>query len=188
TLTLPALAGTDIWSVPSPNPEQHFSAPFACITIPIRSFRRICVTVSADFDTNTQQGGLLFVLPPLHGTNPADAGRRWVTATLEYEHSRMNASVVSCERWSDWSLHALPNDNTKEVTLQMYRKQDPDGSLGSRLVVSMLRDGEWRIIREILWVFEENSGEAWVGVLANQAMDDTGNDTKTVCFTDLVLD
>jgi hypothetical protein len=53
----------------------------------------------------------------------------------------------------------------------MYGKQNLDGSLGPRLVVSMLRDGEWRIIREILWAFEEDGEEAWVDVLANQAMD-----------------
>ncbi|MCJ1404196.1 hypothetical protein MMC11_007421 [Xylographa trunciseda] len=81
-----------------------FLRPFTCVALPAPSVRSITATVSASFTTNTQQGGLLLVRPPRAGTNPSEAGWRWITATLEYEHGRLDASVVSRRQWADWSV------------------------------------------------------------------------------------
>ncbi|MCJ1391111.1 hypothetical protein MMC18_003973 [Xylographa bjoerkii] len=187
TLTLCANPDTDIWSVPPST--QRFSAPFTCVSIPTPSFRSITATISASFTTNTQQGGLLLVLPPRAGTNPSEEGRRWITATLEYEHGRMNLSVVSCRQWADWSLQACDRNR---VVLKMERRANADGTMGPRLIVSVKgADEGWTIIREVTWVFTEEEGELWVGVLANQASgpDATGNNpARKVYFEDIKVE
>jgi regulation of enolase protein 1 (concanavalin A-like superfamily) len=182
--SLLALPGTDVWSVPPS--IRHFSAPFICTSLPLSSFRRINATVTANFFANTQQGGLLLVLPPQQGLSPAGEDRRWVSATLEYEHERMNVSVVSCERWSDWCLRPV---EANTVRLQMERLPNADGSKGTRLRVSMQdEEGKYRIIREVTWAFEQDAGEIWVGILANKASAEGNEEGEEVRFEDIVLE
>ena len=117
-----------------------------------------------------------------------------MTATLEFEHDRLNISVVSCERWADWSLHPLPPESVRsaheaKVSLVMERKVEPNGKRGPRLKVSMV-GRETRIIREVAWAFEDGVGELWVGVLANQATAAAGDGIEgaRVTFEDVEVE
>lgn len=156
--TITAPPSTDIWRKP---PSTHsFTAPILHRTIPLSTFHKARLAVSANWKNLYDQGGLILVVPQ------PDGAHKWVKTGIEFVHGRPNISTVAADRWADWSLVPLANEGGNSVTVEMGR--EVDGSLW----VFVVEGVERRAVREVTWVFEDVGGEGredrecWVGAYA----------------------
>ncbi|KFY35915.1 hypothetical protein V494_05499 [Pseudogymnoascus sp. VKM F-4513 (FW-928)] len=146
---------TDIWSKPGPPEVTTFNAPIIYKTIPLSKFQRARVTVTADWGTLYDQGGLVFILP---SAVEGQAGK-WIKTGVEFYSGEVYVSTVAKDNWADWSLVQAGIKGGKEVTLEMER-DTKEGTLWIYVL-----DGEKRIpLREVTWVLSEKEQEVWVGV------------------------
>ncbi|KAJ5894490.1 hypothetical protein N7495_006181 [Penicillium taxi] len=152
---------TDIWA--KPPSTIRFNAPILYQTVPLDSFKRVRVDFNASWKHQYDQGGLVIVL------HYEDGSKKWVKAGIELTHGKPHISVVSKDRWADWSLLPVPS-NGVAATLEMA--QEVDGSLWIYLVDGL----EKAPIREVTWLFqEENVKECWVGVYAARPSEEGGD-------------
>ncbi|KAK3168100.1 hypothetical protein OEA41_004546 [Lepraria neglecta] len=205
TFTLKAPPGTDIWR--KPPSTSTFNAPLLYRSLPLLTFRRACVTVSADWRTLYDQGGLCLALPVPKGQNSesSKSERRWIKTGIEFYNGAPMVSTVACDRWADWSLLPLPTATSRgtsggtSVTVGMEREV-LEGVGGSTLCVYVMEGVEKRVVREVTWVFEEVNGEGeeegeldgecWVGVYAAKPTKDEGDGERelSVEFGGLVVE
>ncbi|KAH7357044.1 hypothetical protein BKA65DRAFT_496097 [Rhexocercosporidium sp. MPI-PUGE-AT-0058] len=147
---------TDIWRKVGPPEVSRFNAPILYKKITLSSFQRMRVTVSANWDTLYDQGGLILVIPQPDGT------KKWVKSQIEFFQDEPFISTVSADRGADMSLlqTELKGERKNEVTLE-FRKEH------NALWVYVV-DGEKRVpIREVTWVFGGGEDQdCWVGVFA----------------------
>ncbi|KAL2039507.1 hypothetical protein N7G274_007779 [Stereocaulon virgatum] len=193
TFNLLAPPGTDIWR--KPPSTSTFNAPLLYRSLPLSRFRRVRVTVSADWKTLYDQGGLCLALPIPEGQSSEHLGeRRWIKTGIEFYNGGPQVSTVACDRWADWSLLPLPNVSmgASSVTIGMEREV-LDGKKGSTLWVYILEGVEKRAVREVTWVFGEEQdtvGDCWVGVYAAKPTKDEGKSEREldVQFGGLVVE
>ena len=185
----------DTWR--KPPSTNDFNAPFLVRTIPLSSLRAARVTVTADWKTKFDQGGLLLVLPPHKKTEDRnDRGqRRWVKTGIEFFDGRPNISTVASDRWSDWSLAPLPANSASKVTIELSREvanNEKTSTLWVHFVDPV--SGNKRPLREIAWVFEEDNfngnGECEIGVYSAKPIrdEDDGEKELDVSFKDLIIE
>ncbi|KAK2825752.1 hypothetical protein FQN49_007401 [Arthroderma sp. PD_2] len=185
SFTIKAQPSTDIWSKP---PATHrFNAPILHKTMPLTSFQRARVHVSAKWTTLYDQGGLILALNRTDGTN-SDEERKWIKAGIEFVEGVPRCSTVARDRWADWSLSPIPvGDGTAgsdEVgaTIEMERRAR-DQTLW---VYAVKDDGERVPMREVTWMFEdEEKLECWVGVYVCRPSAETGLGELAVSFSQL---
>ncbi|MCJ1401644.1 hypothetical protein MMC11_004861 [Xylographa trunciseda] len=157
TLTCPP--DTDLWR--KPPGHDVFTAPFLYRSMPLSSFRHARVSISAEWKTLYDQGGLCIILPQKEGKS------KWIKLGIEFYNGAPNVSTVACDRWADWSLSPLPKGEAQGVTVGMEREV-LDGKATSVLVVYVDEGDKRRHVREVTWVFEDaedNERKCWVGVL-----------------------
>ncbi|KAH8590983.1 hypothetical protein B0O99DRAFT_633404 [Bisporella sp. PMI_857] len=169
TFTLSPPSPTDIWRTPLPAPVDNLNAPVIYKAIPLKSFKRLRITVEAKWRTLYDQGGLVFILPDSLSPT-ADAaqkrGWRWIKSGIEYYKNEAYVSTVAADRTADWSLIKNPSEGG-EATVEFER--DPENrTLWVYAVADAGAEGEQRTpVREVTWVFgEDGEREAWVGVYA----------------------
>ena len=165
--------------------------------MPLSSLSSARVTVTAEWKTKFDQGGLLLILP-LHD-KPAHAAhkdkRRWIKTGIEFFEGTPNVSTVACDRYADWSLAPLPGASSSgKVTIEISREV-ADGQKTSTLWVHSVDpvSGDKRPLREIAWVFEEESvegeKECEIGVYSAKPIhdeNDAGNELNVI-FENLVF-
>jgi len=141
TFTLSAPPGTDIWRKP-PHLDS-FNAPILYRTLALSSFRRARVSISAEWKTRFDQGGLCLILP-----SPATATdeRKWLKTGIEFFHGGPHVSTVACDRWADWSL--VPAASGAAVTVEIER-EFVHGEPTSTLRVYVVEGLERRPVREV---------------------------------------
>lgn len=151
TLSIPP--GTDIWRPDTIT--DVFTAPFLYKVVHTGSFKNIFVTVSADWKTQFDQGGLAIVFP-----SPSDGLNRWIKSGIEFYEGRPALSTVTCDGFSDWSLCPLPS-GVGTVTVEAIRED-------RKLVINVIEAGQRRPLREVMWAFleerEAEDAEMWIGV------------------------
>ncbi|RFU25932.1 hypothetical protein B7463_g10399, partial [Scytalidium lignicola] len=152
---------SDIWR--KPPSLDVFDAPIIYKSIPLSKFKRVRVTISAPWKTLYDQGGLVFVLPP--SPSSSEKQRRWVKSGVEFVDGKPFVSTVAADRWADWSLVKL-GDEQGEVTIEFERREKDD-----TLWVYVIEGGERAPAREVTWALAEFGGEGeqqecWVGVYA----------------------
>jgi uncharacterized protein len=170
--TISAEAKTDLWEKP---PSTHsFNCPILYQTIPLSSFQKARVVVSAEWKELYDQGGLCIVI------NKADGSRKWVKTGIEYVADAPHISTVATDRWSDWSLRPMPSEGGVGATIEMCKEKD--GSLWVYLLEGVKRCP----LREITW-FSEGDGkeECWVGVYAAKP---GGSGDLEVSFSHLMIE
>ena len=178
-----ALPGTDIWRKP---PQTYsFNAPISYRRMKLSTFHRARVTVSANWKTLYDQGGICLIMEQAPGSLS-----KWVKTGVEFYDGRPHISTVACDRWADWSL--LPTVGTA-ATVELEREV-VDGKPTSTLWVYALEGVERRPVREITWVFDSDSApsndEAWIGVYAAKPTKDGDNDSRAleVSFSNFVVE
>jgi len=162
SFTIKTSAPTDIWRKPGPPEVSTFNAPIIYKAIPLSSFKRTRVTVTADWGTLYDQGGLFFGLP----SNGSPSDGRWIKSGIEFFANEVYVSTVVKDRWADWSLVQVGVKNGKEVTLEIER--DPEHKTLWLYVI----DGAKKIpMREVTWALSEPEQEVWVGVYVAKPID-----------------
>lgn len=171
--TITAPPGTDIWK--KPPSTNAFNAPILHHTIPVSSFAKARVAVTADWKHLYDQGGLILVLPQ------ADGSKKWIKTGIEFVDGKAMISTVVTDRYADWSLQPLPQAGGNSVTVEMERA-------GVSLWVYVIQGVERRPIRKVAWVFEEGNvkGECWVGAYAAKPSQEGGD--LEVTFGHLVVE
>lgn len=140
------------------------------------------VTVSGNWKTQYDQGGLVLSLP-FH-----DGPTRWIKAGIEYFEGQPVLGVVGTDRFSDWSLCPM-SKGEKKATFE-FRKE------GSTLWVFAIMNGSHQPLREVKWAFLDNESqsnqqsEMRIGVYAAKPTADQGNAEAPieVLFEDLFLE
>ncbi|KAG7009602.1 hypothetical protein G7Y79_00002g007170 [Physcia stellaris] len=179
----------DTWR--KPPSTNRFNAPLLLRSLPLSSLRSARVTVNADWKTKFDQGGLVLVLP-----GQEDRGkRRWVKTGIEFFEGRPNISTVACDRWADWSLAPLPQGARGKITIELSREVEDGEKTTTLWVHSVDADtGERRALREVSWVFEDESlrqeVECEIGVYVAKPIRDEADEKKEleVNFEDLVIE
>lgn len=161
--TLNASSGTDLWR--SSETKDASNAPAYYRIIESSKFKRIAVTISADWKDLYDQGGILFMWPKQ---------KKWIKAGVELVN-HLQYSCVTCDRYSDWSLH--PINNKAKLRIEAVRDGD---------ALWIIADGVR--IREPKFAFlEERRGdeELWIGVTAAKP---SKEGSLEVTFEDLVIE
>ena len=144
-ITIHAQAKTDFWRQP-PNIVVD-NAPTRLISTPIdiHRFHSARVTVSANWNTLYDQGGLMLFIPEEN---------IWLKTGIEtYEEGPFVVSVVA-NRWSDCGIAPLGNEKGGKVTIQVERQVNA-GEKMDTLIVSIVDEetGRKMQIRQITWWF-----------------------------------
>ncbi|EFR00122.1 hypothetical protein MGYG_03128 [Nannizzia gypsea CBS 118893] len=194
SFTVRAPPSTDIWA--KPPSTYRFSAPILYKTMPLASFQRARVRVSAKWTTLYDQGGLILALnrPSEHGhDHDPDKDRKWIKAGIEFVEGVPRCSTVARDRWADWSLSPLPagqggsgegadEGDAVGVTIEM-EKRARDKTLW---VYAVGQDGSRMPMREVTWLFEdEEQLECWVGVYVCRPSSESGLGDLSVSFSQL---
>jgi hypothetical protein len=181
--TLKVPPKTDIFA--SPTIGYHFSAPIAYKCLPTRNFSKARATITMPFTLNClpttrvenptlqfDQAGLVFVFldpkfPAPCLANPVSGKTenphpKWIKADVEVWEGKTFGSVVVREKWSDWSLFAVPSSaDAVEVTLTIEMQR-----LGDALMIYKILGTERELGRKVPWGFleGETTETVWIGV------------------------
>ena len=198
TFTLRTPPGCDTWR--KPPSTNDFNAPLLLRTIPLSSLRSARVTVTAEWKTLFDQGGLVLILPPYKhkedgsGKDEAREHRRWIKTGIEVFEGKLNVSTVACDRYADWSLTPLDNERKGKITVEMSREVK-DGEKTGTLWVHIVdtTSGAKRPLREVAWVFEdgpESESDCEIGVYAAKPIRDEedGDNELDVIFEGLRIE
>jgi regulation of enolase protein 1 (concanavalin A-like superfamily) len=150
--------------------------------MPLTSFQRVQLSISADYAQRYDQGGFVLKL-----THP-DASKqdKWLKAGVEFFNGKPMVSTVGTWAWSDWSVAPVVKGEGGEwVTVEAVRQGD---ELGSGLWVYQIVDGETVPLREVAWFFaEEDQGwEVEVGAYAAKPSSEGGE--LVVSFRDMQVE
>ena len=149
-ITIKASPNTDLWRKP-PNTDVD-NAPTILISTPINlhRFRSAKVTVSADWNTKYDQGGLALFIPD-------EDNIKWVKTGIEFVWGKPYISTVATSRWSDWSIATLPENAGGKVTIQVEREVKGTERVESLWVYIVNPEtGEKLGIREVTWWFRHD--------------------------------
>lgn len=158
TFKISTAPDTDIWR-PSPD-KDVFNAPGLITRVRTGSFKSFSASVSADWKTLFDQGGILIAFPSKAGGTVKDV-KRWVKAGVEVMNGAPKLGVVGTDSFSDWSLVPLVEDGPK-ASFKAVRE-------GQSLWIYAVKNGEDVPLREITWAFigdRDSDAEMWVGVYA----------------------
>lgn len=141
---------TDLWRKP-PNTDVD-NAPTILISTPIdiHKFHSARVTVTGNWNTLYDQGGLVLFIPDEETT-------KWVKTGIEFVWGKPYVGTVATSRWSDWSLIPLEKEKNGKVTIQVEREVK-QGERVESLWVYLIdeKTGEKIGIREITWWFRND--------------------------------
>jgi regulation of enolase protein 1 (concanavalin A-like superfamily) len=149
-LKISAAAKTDLWRKP-PHTDVD-NAPILLLSTPIdlHKFHSARVTVSADWNTLYDQGGLALFIPD-------EDIKKWVKTGIEFVWGKPFVGAVATSRWSDWSLVPLPESANGKVTIQVERETKGDERVESLWIYIVNEEtGEKLGIREITWWFRHD--------------------------------
>lgn len=159
--SITAPPATDLWRPDATAKGNNFTAPFVYRAIKASHFTSIAVTVSADWKTRYDQGGLAIIFP-------SPAPRKWVKTGIEVENGSPQLGTVGTYAFSDWSLSPVTPANATSARFLIERD-------GSELWVYAVDEDERPDagrypLRELTWAFLEDRAnedtEIWVGVYA----------------------
>ena len=148
--TIHAPPKTDLWRKP-PHTDVD-NAPILLIPTPIdiHRFHSARVTVSGQWNTLYDQGGLALFIPD-------EDIKKWVKTGIEYVWGKPFIGTVATSRWSDWSLVPLPESANGRVTIQVERETKGDERVESLWIYIINEEtGEKLGIREITWWFRHD--------------------------------
>jgi regulation of enolase protein 1 (concanavalin A-like superfamily) len=138
---------TDMWRQP-PNTDRN-NAPTRLISTPIgiHRFRSARVTVSANWNTLYDQGGLILFIPGEDTTI-------WMKTGIEFFKEKLFVASVATSQWSDWAIEQLGKEKGGKVTIQVEREVNEGEKMDSLWVYTVDEEtGRKTEIRQITWWF-----------------------------------
>ncbi|KAF9260841.1 hypothetical protein L218DRAFT_989329 [Marasmius fiardii PR-910] len=149
--TITASPGTDIWRVPpSTNIFNVPTHPLIDSPVPLRTFQRARLTVSANWTTQYDHGGLL-----LHLTNPSKPDTDyWVKTGLEFYNGAPELSTAGTQTWSDWSIYPI-DFGSQAATVEVRREET---GLWVYQILEVQGVEARKTLRELTWFFAEEEG------------------------------
>jgi regulation of enolase protein 1 (concanavalin A-like superfamily) len=202
SFTLSSPPKTDIYAAPAHG--YVWSAPIIHHTLPASKFKRARVTITLNWTTTYDQGGLILAFPSPSNLLPNKENARtkashplWVKAGIEMNNGKAFISSVAREQWADWTLSppsssSLSNEGkTVKATIEFEKHENAlcvfvyDGEGGEKIMT-----------REVQWVFlnEEREGgrlgEMWVGIYVCRpdAKDEMGGRALEVGFEEFIVE
>ncbi|KAK7442533.1 hypothetical protein VKT23_016131 [Stygiomarasmius scandens] len=161
--TISAPPSTDIWR--KPPSTNKFNAPTYPLlpsgSIPLKTFNRVRITLSANWTTRYDQGGIFLHFTQAGDNNAAD---RWIKTGIEFYTGKPFISTVATLSYSDWSIYPTTDSGTLDkTTIELRRENDEMGS--SLWVYEIVLDSsgnevERKPLREVTWVFADE--DEWV--------------------------
>ena len=95
--TLSTKARTDLWRAPGNPPTDDHNVPMKTVPVQLSSFKRVRVTVHADWTRQYDQGGLV-ISAPSGGTD------FWIKCGIEFFNGEPCVACVATDTWADWSI------------------------------------------------------------------------------------
>jgi regulation of enolase protein 1 (concanavalin A-like superfamily) len=144
---------TDLWRKP-PNMDVD-NAPTRLISAPIdiHKFHSARVTVSANWNTLYDQGGLILFIP-----GEGEDTTIWMKTGIEFFGGKPFVGSVATSQWSDWALVPLRKEKCGKVTIQVERQVKEDKKLDSLWVYVVDEEtGRKMEVRQITWWFTHDS-------------------------------
>jgi len=140
--------GTNFWRQPPNTDDQN--APTRLIPIPIDKFHSARVTVSADWNTPYDQGGLILFIIDGNTTS-------WLKTGFEMKE-KLNAMAVFSRPWSD--VGTVPLENVKDkMTIQVERQVEKGKKLdGLRVNIVDETGGKKGFRRNTSWFTQKDTG------------------------------
>ena len=138
---------TDLWRKP-PNVDVD-NAPTRLISTPIdiHKFHSARITVSADWNTLYDQGGLILFIPGEDATI-------WMKTGIEFFEGKPFVGSVVTSQWSDWALVPLGKEKGGKVTILVERQVKEGKKLDSLWVYVIDEEtGRKMEVRQITWWF-----------------------------------
>jgi regulation of enolase protein 1 (concanavalin A-like superfamily) len=150
-ITIHAGPGTDFWRHP-PDIDVD-NAPTLLISTPIdiHRFHSARVTVSANWNTLYDQGGLILFIPDEDTTT-------WLKTGIEVFGGEPFVASVATTRWSDCAIVPLGKEKGGQVTIHVERQMKEGKKLDSLSVYIVDEEtGRKMEIRQITWWFRHNN-------------------------------
>ena len=144
---------TDLWCLP-PNTDVD-NAPTRLISTPIdiQRFHSARVTVSADWTTLYDQGGLILFVPDESTTT-------WIKTGIEVMEVGPSVMSVVTSQWSDAATLPLGKKKGGKLTIQVERQMKDGEKLDGLLVYTVDEEtGRKEEIRLITWWFTQDIPE-----------------------------
>ena len=149
-ITIHAKPETNLWRKP-PFPEIN-NAPTLLIPTPINihRFKSVRVTVSGNWNTSYDQGGLVLFIPD-------EGAMKWVKTGIECVEGKPCVGIVGTRRYSDWSLVPLEEKDGGKVTIQVEREVEDGNKVDSLWVYIVNKEtGEKMGVRQANWFFKHD--------------------------------
>ena len=149
-ITIHARPKTDLWRIP-PNTDVD-NAPTVLISSPIdiNKFHSARVTVSVNWTTLFDQGGLILFIPDGDTTI-------WLKTGIEVLAGRPYVMSVATTQWSDCATVPLGKGNGGKVTIQVERQMKEGEKVGSLWIYTIDEERREKVpIRQINWWFRHN--------------------------------
>ncbi|CAA7261053.1 unnamed protein product [Cyclocybe aegerita] len=145
-LTINAPPKTDLWRKPPHIDVDNIPTIFLPKSIDLNKFRSANVTVSGEWNTLYDQGGLVLYIF-------GEGLKKWVKTGIEFVFGKPFVGTVATARASDWSLVPLSESAGGKVTVHVERETKDDERLESLWVYVIGENGETLGVREVTWVF-----------------------------------
>lgn len=155
-VTIHAPPKTDLWRKPPRTDIDNVPIYLISQPIDLHKFHTARVTVSGNWSTLYDQGGLALFIPD-------EDLKKWVKTGIEFVWGKPFVGTVATSRWSDWSLVPLPESAAGKVTIQVERETKGDERVESLWIYIINEEtGEKVGIREITWWFRHdiNGGDS----------------------------
>lgn len=165
--------GTDIYDKP---PSTHrFDAPVIYTSTTVGNFKSATVTIKADWQYKYDQGGFCIIV------NLKDGTRKWLKTGIEFVGGTPLISVVTKDRWADWSLRPLLDPESRAGTIHVEIVEDR-----ALWVYILGSDGHKHPVREVTW-WAEFDADTQVQIGPAAAKPSTEGGDLTVNFSDFKL-
>ena len=138
---------TDLWRKPPSIDADNAPTRLISTPIDIHRFHSARVTVSANWNTLYDQGGLILFIPDENTTT-------WMKTGIEFFGGKPFVGSVVTSQWSDWALVPLEKEKGGKVTIQVERQVKGGEKLDSLWVYIVDEEtGRKTEIRQITWWF-----------------------------------
>ena len=141
---------TDLWRLPPDIDVDNAPTRLISTPIDIHRFHSARVTVSADWNTSYDQGGLILFIPDEETTT-------WIKTGIEVMEVGPSVMSVATSQWSDTATLPLEKEKGGKMTIQVERQVKEGEKLDSLWIYIVDEEtGRKKEIRQLTWWFRHD--------------------------------